>query len=153
MNPTHPVYVISKGRWESRLTSKALEAIHVPYKIVVEPQEFDKYSAVINPQKILVTPFSNLGQGGIPARNFVWEHSLSIGGEKHWILDDNIRVFYRLIWNEKVRVDSGTIFKAAEDFTARYSNVALAGFNYQYLAKRKQHLPPFVPNTRGAMAG
>ena len=29
MNPEHPVYIISKGRWESRFTSKALERIKV----------------------------------------------------------------------------------------------------------------------------
>jgi len=48
MNPKYPVYIISKGRWESRLTSKALEAIRVPYRIVVEPQEFKQYAAVID---------------------------------------------------------------------------------------------------------
>lgn len=51
MNPRHPVYIISKGRWESRLTSKALEAMRVPYHIVVEPQEYDDYAAVIDSQK------------------------------------------------------------------------------------------------------
>ena len=28
MNPKYPVYIISKGRWESRLTSKALEKMN-----------------------------------------------------------------------------------------------------------------------------
>ena len=37
INPGYPVYVISKGRWESRLTSRALERIGVPYRVVVEP--------------------------------------------------------------------------------------------------------------------
>jgi hypothetical protein len=73
MNPKYPVYVISKGRWESRLTSKALELIKVPYHIVIEPQEYKQYSAVIDSEKILVLPFSNLGQGSIPARNWVWD--------------------------------------------------------------------------------
>lgn len=90
MNPKYPVYIISKGRWESRLTSRALERINVPYHIVIEPQEYKQYAAVINPAKIFVLPFSNLGQGSIPARNWVWEHSISMGVERHWILDDNI---------------------------------------------------------------
>ena len=71
INPKYPVYIISKGRWESRLTAKALEAMRVPYRIVVEPQEYDKYAAVIPERKILRLPFSNLGQGSIPARNWV----------------------------------------------------------------------------------
>ena len=57
MNPKYPVYVISKGRWESRLTSKALERMKVPYHIVVEPQEFDNYASVIDKQKILTLQF------------------------------------------------------------------------------------------------
>jgi hypothetical protein len=147
-NPRYPVYVISKGRWESRLTSKALEAIKVPYRIVVEPQERDAYAAVIDPGKILVLPFSNLGQGSIPARNWVWEHALSEGHKRHWILDDNIRKFYRLFKNVKVPMGCGVTFRASEDFVDRYENVGLAGMQYQYLAKQKQKLGPFVLNTR-----
>src|SRR6187549_2620680 len=103
MNPRHPIYVISKGRWESRLTAKALEMMKVPYQIVIEPQELEQYSKVIDPAKILVLPFSNLGQGSIPARNFVWEHSLG-RSTHHWILDDNIDGFGRLTGNMKIHV-------------------------------------------------
>lgn len=148
MNPDYPVYIISKGRYESRLTSKSLEAMRVPYRIVIEPQEYEQYSAVIDPAKILVLPFSNLGQGSIPARNWVWEHSISEEHKRHWILDDNIRHFYRLENNIKYHVDTGTIFRVAEKFIDRYTNVGLAGFQYQYLAKRKQKIPPIILNTR-----
>lgn len=148
MDPKYPIYVISKGRWESRLTSKALERIGVPYSIVVEPQERDAYAAVVNPAKILTLPFSNLGQGSIPARNWVWEHAISTGAERHWILDDNISGFFRLNRNLKVPVGCGTIFRAAEDFVDRYENVAEAGFNYFMFASRKSRMPPFVLNTR-----
>lgn len=148
MNPRYPVYIISKGRADTRLTSKALEERKIPYKIVIEPQEYDIYSAVINPEKILVLPFSNLGQGSIPARNWVWEHSISIGAKRHWILDDNISDFYRLNKNLKIKVTDGTIFRCAEDFTDRYENVALSGFHYKMFAPQNAKLPPFYLNTR-----
>lgn len=148
MNPEYPVYIISKGRWESRLTSKTLELANVPYHIVIEPQEYNNYAAVIDPAKILVLPFSNLGQGSIPARNWVWEHSISTGAKRHWILDDNIRQFWRFTDNMRYRITSGTIFKAAEDFVDRYQNVALAGFQYEMFAPRKKKFPPFILNTR-----
>ena len=32
----YPIYIVSKGRWESRYTSKALEKMRVPYYIVVD---------------------------------------------------------------------------------------------------------------------
>ena len=53
MNPKYPIYIISKGRWKSRKTSKELERIKVPYYIVIEPQEYDNYASVINPKKII----------------------------------------------------------------------------------------------------
>ena len=149
MNPKYPVYIISKGRWDNRLTSNAFEKIGVPYHIVVEPQEYDNYAAVINPSKILVLPFSNLGQGSIPARNWVWEHSISIGAERHWIFDDNILCFYRLNLNRRIPVGDGTIFKVIEDFADRYTNVAIASPNYMTFAvPSSERLPPYILNTR-----
>ena len=146
--PQFPVYIISKGRWESRLTSKALEEIGVTYHIVIEPQEYEQYSSVIDPEKILVLPFSNLGQGGIPARNWVWDHSISIGASRHWILDDNIRDFYRLHANKRYRVDSGVGFRVCEDFVERYENIALAGMHYTMFSAERDKHPPFLLNTR-----
>jgi hypothetical protein len=149
MNPRYPIYVISKGRADTRLTSKALESMSVPYRIVIEPQEFDKYAAVIDPKKILVLPFSNLGQGSIPARNWCWEHSISEGHERHWIMDDNIHGFFRFNRNLKVPVSDGTVFAAAEDFTDRYLNVPMSGLNYFMFAPRKSgDIKPFTINTR-----
>ena len=148
MNPKYPVYVISKGRWESRLTSKALERMKVPYHIVVEPQEFDNYASVIDKQKILTLPFSNLGQGSIPARNWVWEHSISVNAKKHWIMDDNIYDFYRLNRNTRNIVQTGTIFKICEDFTDRYENVPISGLNYRFFMVPTDSHPPYYLNTR-----
>jgi len=120
----------------------------VPYRIVIEPQEFGDYSAVIDPSRILTLPFSNLGQGGIPARNWVWEHSIGEGQERHWILDDNIAWFARLHQNRKIRVDSGVCFKVVEDFVSRYENIALAGLQYEMFVPAIKKWPPFLLNTR-----
>lgn len=148
MNPRYPVYIISKGRWGSSLTCKTLENMKVPYRIVVEPQEHDRYAAVVDSAKILTLPFSNLGQGSIPARNWVWEHSATTGAARHWILDDNIRGFYRLNCNTRIRVQTGAIFRAAEEFVDRYENVALSGFHYTMFAPDRSKWPAFLLNTR-----
>jgi hypothetical protein len=150
VNPRYPIYIVSKGRWESRQTARALERINVPYRIVIEPQEYYAYAAVIDPAKILVLPFSNLGQGSIPARNWVWEHSIREGRARHWILDDNIHRFSRYHMSRKTPVADGAIFRAAEDFTDRFSNVPMAGFQYEMfvIAKRGHCWKPFDLNTR-----
>lgn len=146
MNPSYPVYIISKGRAKNCLTARELNSMNVPYYLVVEPQEYDEYKHIT--ANILVLPFSNLNRGSIPARNYCWNHSLECGHKKHWILDDNIEGFHRLNKNEKYKVSSGTIFKCAEDFMDRYENIAIGGFNYYSFCKKTDRVPAFYLNTR-----
>ena len=148
MNPDYPVYVISKGRWQNPLTVKALERMRVPYRVVIEPVDYDNYAEAIGEKNLLVLPFSDLGQGSIPARNWIWEHSINEGHKRHWLLDDNIEAFNRLNRNKKPEVDTGAIFKAAEDFVDRYENVPMAGFNYYSFCKSTDKVPPYYLNTR-----
>jgi hypothetical protein len=147
-HPKYPVYIISKGRAETRKTSKALEQMGIAYRIVIEAQEYDQYAAVIDEKKILVLPFSNLGLGSYPARNWCWNHAISEGHAFHWILDDNIHGFARLYKNKRIPCKSGAIFRAAEDFTDRYENVAQAGFQYRFFAEERTDMPAFRLNTR-----
>ena len=146
--PRYPIFVISKGRADSRLTSKSLEEMGVDYRIVIEPQEYDQYAAVIDPKKILVLPFSNLGKGSIPARNWVWEHSISEGHERHWILDDNLRGFFRLHKNTKLKVRSAVPFRVCEDYTDRFENVGMSGLNYHFFTPSFVKKEPVYYNTR-----
>jgi len=148
--PRYPVYVISKGRWDTPLTAEALRAIGVPHKVVIEPSEASRYEEALGKERLLVAPedFSKRGEGGIPVRNFVWETAVASGAKRHWILDDNIHGFLRLNRNRRIPVSGPSIFRAAEDFSDRYENVALSGFNYMYLARDNQELPPFCLNTR-----
>lgn len=146
MNPRYPIYIPSKGRSDSRKTVKALDLIGVPYRVVVEPQQFDDYAAVIDPAKLLVLPHSDKGLH--VTRNWIWEHSLSEGHDWHWQIDDNISGFFRLHRNLKTPVADGTIFYVAEEFVGRYESIAQAGFNYFMFASRKTKIPPFYLNTR-----
>ena len=147
-NPSYPVYIVSKGRSDSRLTSRSLERMNIPYYIAVEPQDYDAYCAVIDPAKVLVLPFSNHGDGPGRARNWCWDHAIKLGAKRHWVLDDNISDFYRLQKNERIRVETGAIFKAAEDFVDRYENVPISGFQYRFFIAPNAKYPPFVTNTR-----
>lgn len=161
MNPKYPLYIPSKGRWKSRLTSKALERMKVPYYIVVEEQEYEQYASVIDKSKILILDkryqeeydtFDDLGdsksKGPGPARNFIWDHAIQSGAVWHWVMDDNIRGFWRQDRNMQIRVKDGTIFRCMEDFCERYENVAMAGPNYKMFYPRRFKRPPFCLNTR-----
>lgn len=153
-NPQYPVYIVSKGRHESMITSKSLGRMKVPHYIIIEPQDKQPYEEALDKFNIrpyvtlVVAPFSNHGDGPGRARNFAWDHSIGLGATSHWVLDDNISDFYRLHRNKRIRVESGAIFKAAEDFVDRYENVPISGFQYRFFIAPDSKYPPFVVNTR-----
>jgi hypothetical protein len=144
--PRFPIYVPTKGRWESPHTVRTLQELGLDFRAVVEPQEQESYAAVIDSAKILVLPHSN--KGLVVTRNWIWDHALESGAERFWTFDDNIDGFYRLNRNLKVRVQTGAILRAIEDFTDRFTNVPISGMNYFMFCKRKDKLPPFYKNTR-----
>lgn len=149
--PRYPIYVPSVGRWDDPRTSLALEAIDVPHRVVIEPAQRDSYARVLGENRLLVLPedYSARNTGSIPARNFIWEHSLAEGHARHWVIDDNVKGFLRMHRNRRIPVADGAIFRAAEDFTDRYDNVAFSGLNYMYLIKdRQDYWPPFFLNNR-----
>lgn len=144
----YPIYIISKGRAKLQLTVRELTRMGADFKVCVEPQEFDEYAEQIGSERLVRLPFSNLGQGSIPARNWVWEDSIASGFARHWILDDNIEGFNRLNKNRKYPVKTDAIFRAAEDFTDRYENIGLSGMNYYSFCKTTDAVPAFYTNTR-----
>jgi len=153
-NPKYPVYIISKGRQDSMYTSRSLSRMKVPHYIAIEPQDEENYEKALDHFQIreyvtlLIAPFSNHGDGPGRARNWCWDHSISLGAKRHWVMDDNITDFYRLHENIRIRVESGVCFKVMEDFVDRYTNVKIAGPQYRFFCAPNQKYPPFVKNTR-----
>lgn len=142
----YPVYVISKGRHDRCLTAKFLLEDGVDFMLVVEPQERELYSKVVSENRIITTPFSNLGLGSIPARNFVWDHSVSLGAKAHWILDDNIMGVMKRVGNEKHHCDSLKAFLYCEDFYDMYDDIGILGLNYDVFVPNGAAVKPFVVN-------
>ncbi|NCW69941.1 MAG: hypothetical protein EBV86_15540 [Marivivens sp.] len=161
MNPSFPIFIPSKGRWETRLTMIALERMNCPYKVIVEEQEYKNYCSVIDKKKILVLDKSYqenyqvcdelgiefpVGSGAV--RNFAWDYSINEGHKWHWVMDDNIRAFYRFHDNQIIYFNDGVVFKMMEHFVLRYKNIGMAGPNYEMFVVRKRKYPPFQMNTR-----
>lgn len=144
--PRYPVYVISKGRSDRCLTARFLVKDKVPFYLVVEPQEADLYAKEFDRKLLIVLPFSNLGLGGIPARNFVWEHAKASGTERHWILDDNIYDIKRRWKGTRLVCSSGPALAAVEDFTDRYENIGISGLAYSMFCPDGLRIKPFFLN-------
>ena len=148
VNPKYPIYVVSKNRGDSRLTIKCLERLNIPYYVVIEPQNYGEYKVVIDKKKILVLPYSNSGDGVGRSRNWVWDHSKSMGFKRHWVMDDNIVDFHRLYGNRKLPIGDGGMFRVCEEFVDRFKNVPISGLQYDFFTIDKQPYPPFVRNSR-----
>ena len=103
--PQYPIYIISKGRAYNPLTAKNLEASGLDYLIAVEPQEEQEYIEALGKERVLVLPFSNLGLGSYPARNYCWEHAKVRGYKYHWLFDDNIREWRKWVNGKRVKWD------------------------------------------------
>lgn len=145
----YPIYVISKGRHDHQLTSHALSLLGIEHYVVIEPVDEYRYKAnKTEKAELLILPFSNLGQGSIPARNWVWDHAEQFNSVRHWILDDNIDGFYRLTDNNKTVVTDENPFRTTEEFVDRYANVGIAGLNYEFLVNKLSSYPPYYLNTR-----
>lgn len=162
-SPQFPLYIPTKGRFKYMITSRVLDELGVSHRLVVEEQEYKEYLEAVGGQKkkLLVLDLDykkkyelcddlelTKSTGPGPARNFIWDYSISEGHEWHWVMDDNITSFRRLNKNEKVKVSNGAIFKAMEDFCLRYTNIGMAGPNYYMFAPARTKMPPFVINTR-----
>ncbi len=158
MNPKYPLYIITYKRWDTRMTERALEEMKVPYFLVVDKDDIPKYAAkaskyctILELPKHYREEYDTFwkSEGPLcsgPARNFVWDHSQNAGDKRHWVLDDNIGGFVRLYKNKKIMCKSGSFFKAMEDFTDRFSNVAISGPDYRFFAEQNTQLPPYVVN-------
>ena len=161
MNPNFPVYIVSKGRSQNGLTTRALYEMGVLHYIVVEESEVELYKNGRCYGELIVLPWKyktdyelcdDLGFGKStgpgPARNFCIDHSASLGFTHHWVMDDNIDAFHYMNRNEKYEVRTGATLKAAEDFVLRYSNVPVSGLNYYGFCKKTDRVPPYILNTR-----
>ena len=161
MNPQFPIYIVSKGRWDKQKTATALDKMQVPYHIIVEKDEYDKYLQYFPAEKLLICPQSfreqydpcdklgltkSIGPGA--SRNFAWEHSINSGAKWHWVMDDNIIQFFRNNNNRYIQCLDGALFRAMEDFALRYENVVQAGPTYFMFNPIRRKTRPVCINTR-----
>lgn len=161
MNPRFPIFIPSRSRATLATTPHVLDRIGVPYRLIVEADQYDEYAEHFDPTKLLVLDptfqrdydaLTELGddesRGSGPARNFAWATAANEGAPWHWTVDDNITLFARLHQNERIPVGDGTIFHAMETFVLRYRNVAMAGPHYWMFAPSRGKRPPFITGTR-----
>lgn len=145
----HPVCVLSKGRHDCQTTSRTLDRLGVLYRFFVEETEADQYREYLGESKVVSLPFHDLGQGGVPARNFIWDWCREREHTRHWTIDDNIVNFVRCHRNRRLNVRGGGFFRAMEDFVGRYGNIAMAGPHHLgFVPDSAPNLSPYLLDSR-----
>lgn len=164
----YPIYVVSKGRYDLTkcLTVRHLNLMEVNHYIVVEPQEYDLYQAMIDSNHLKYSKLLKLdmsykdnydtldsvgdgrGKGPGGARNFCWEHSKSLGYKYHWVMDDNIDGFKLYTRNYKLKTRAGSAFNIVEDFFTRFKNVGMFSLNYAMFIDHLTQPKGYTLNTR-----
>lgn len=145
----YPVCIPSKGRAHCQRTGRVLDELGVSYRFFVEETEYDLYCQHIGEEKVVKLPFHDLGQGSIPARNFIWEWAAEREYKRHWVVDDNIDMFGRLHNNRRLKCTSGAIFQAMENFVDRYENIHIAGPHHVgFIYDRPPNVKPITWNSR-----
>jgi hypothetical protein len=144
MLPRYPVYIPSKGRSQYALTARCLLRDGVPFSLVVEPQEESLYREAFPTVPLLLLDQNNGGL--LYARNWIKTHATRLGVERHWQLDDNMRLFYRRWHGRRIPCNGALALRVCEDFVDRYANVAVAGLAYKMFVPDFNSIPPYWLN-------
>jgi len=127
--PRYPIYIPSKGRVKRPQTFQMLEREGIEFHAVVEPQDVDRYASWVGEDRLVVLPDDD---AGLPTtRTRIKAHALQEGWERHWQIDDDIVELLRHYKGGRFRCHAGTALSDAEDFTDRYTNIALTGIRAQ----------------------
>jgi len=131
------------------------------HNIVVEPQEVRIYQDAVKNLSAKIIPLdmsykdkyeycdehgTTISTGSGPARNFIWDHSISEGHDWHWIMDDNIKSFGIKKDGTRGRTKNKIFWTLMEDYVQSYENVVMAGPNYTFFVYATKK--PFHANTR-----
>lgn len=146
MKNKYPIFIPTKGRYKTPQTINMFKSHNVDFKIVIEKQDYNEYSKIVDKSDIIVVPHQN--QGLTVTRNWIWDFAEKEGYEKFWTFDDNIGRVYRWNNNTRYQCKDGTYLRVIEDFSDRYENLYIIGMNYMCFCKSNDNIPPYYPNTR-----
>lgn len=135
----YPVYIPSKDRSDVCYTAECFIRDKVDFRLVVEPSQKDAYVNKFGSDIVLVLPDDGMRLLG--SRLWIREHSVSNGFDRHWQFDDNIRSFMRFHRGQRIECNANIGTSVIEEFTDRYTNIGVSGFNYTMFVTRETQRP------------
>ena len=150
---TYPICIVSFGRHNKYgKTHLFLTQCKIKHYLFVEPNEMELYKKWYDPTYCeLVMSYENFSStqkmGSTPMRNYCLEYSRDILKKKMcWILDDNIKRYFRYYQGAKNHIQSHSIFSHVEQYIKQYDNVGLVSHNFNPFIMEGDCRPCLVKN-------
>lgn len=140
-----PVYIVSRHRSQVATTPKLLTEANIPYRIVVEPHDYDDYAKAYPTENLLQLPLDN--QGLAYARNFPIDHARENGWLYCWQFDDDIRSFEYRKNKKRHKTNPRPLMSITEQITFRHSNVGASSISNAGYLFGHDDKPPIVFNS------
>jgi len=138
----YPIYIPSKNRADTCLTARFFLADGVDFRIVVERDQVASYRQHFDERLLLVLP--DTCHTLLDSRLWIREHSIANGFDRHWQFDDNIYNLQRLFRMRRIPCNASIGIAVVEEFTDRYLNIGVSGFNYVMFTKPEYTQPFFL---------
>ena len=143
--PKYPIFIPSHKRSENCLTPRLFMEYGVPFKLVVDETEYEKYEKIFGTEKILLLPFLNDGTSA-PPRSWITDYSRKQGDLRHWQIDDNIRWFCHFNGRTRIQIEPHLGLRLCEEFCDQWTNVGIYGPYYSFLSNARITPVPFRKN-------
>lgn len=127
-----PIYICSKARAGNAPLLPLLIGENIKAVLVVEPIDFEIYSASFPQLQILALPEN--GRGLPFSRQFALEHSRRLKNEWFWMLDDDIKQFYKVENRRCVPVPARVALSEVQELAQKVPNCAQAALEYHQFA-------------------
>tara|TARA_B000000557_G_scaffold256337_1_gene248418 strand:- start:657 stop:1523 length:867 start_codon:yes stop_codon:yes gene_type:complete len=128
----YPIYVPSKARADVKLTTQALADVGLDFYVVVEPQDAGLYLKHYDMKQLVIMEMNDQGIGYV--RNACKKHSISIGADFHWQVDDNIKDFRVREGGKNVVKNTRNVFAAAEHYMSHFDNIGIGSLSHSIFA-------------------
>ena len=161
--PNYMIYIPSYKRSDTLYTVLSLEELKISnYRIIIRPTENEpelyrenmlKHEIKDVDTKILILPESYIEeQTKLGHNNSIIPRRYAFSIDKkthHWVLDDNIKGFFRRVNGQKIKLISTAYpFLFVEEYIKRYTNVFQAGLQYVHLCPSGGNRSMIIKNSR-----
>ena len=119
------ICIPSLGRPDSK-TARLLNEHGIAFKIFVETHEYGAYRDLWGADRVVSLPGKDYGCAAY-ARNFIKSYARD-RDNIFWMIDDDIRCFYKREGQKLVKVDPGEPLEYGFEFIHKYSNLATFGY-------------------------